>query len=132
MPRRDTMHPRNDRVLTLLIALFFLTIGTGAQNTSPSNPPNATPPPSEAPAPQTAQPAPPQQAQPPSPQTQGQQPAQQPSQNPEPAPGQQPAQEQPAPSAPAGQEPDVSGGGFVFHSQAQEVVLHATVVDEKQ
>jgi len=127
------MHPRNDRVLTLLIALFFLTIGTGAQNTSPSNPPNATPPPSEAPAPQTAQPAPPQQqAQPQSPGTQGQQPAQQNSQNPETAPGQQPAQEQPAPGTPAGQEPDISGGGFVFHSQAQEVVLHATVVDEKQ
>jgi len=127
------MHLRNDRVLILLIALFFLTIGTGAQTTSPSNPPSATPPQSQAPAPQTAQPAPPQQqSQPQSPGTQGQQPAQQNSQNPETAPGQQPAQEQPAPGTPAGQEPDISGGGFVFHSQAQEVVLHATVLDDKQ
>jgi Ca-activated chloride channel family protein len=118
------MHLRNDRALTLLITLFLLIIGTGAQSTSPSNPPQ-----SQAPAPQTAQPAPPQQrAQPQPPGTQGQQPAQQPSQTP----GQQPAQEPPPSGAPAGQEPDVSGGGFVFHSQAQEVVLHATVVDEKQ
>jgi Ca-activated chloride channel family protein len=120
------MHLRNDRVLTLLIALFFLVIGASAQNTSPSNPPQTNPPQSQAPAPQTTQPATPQ---PQSPETQGQQPAPQPSQTP----GQQPAQEQPsAPVAPEGQEPDVSGGGFVFHSQAQEVVLHATVVDEKQ
>ena len=116
------MHLRNDRALTLLITLFLFIIGTGAQSTSPSNPPQ-----SQAPAPQTAQPAPPQQrAQPQPPETQGQQPAQQPT------PGQQPAQEPPPSGAPAGQEPDVSGGGFVFHSQAQEVVLHATVVDEKQ
>jgi Ca-activated chloride channel homolog len=117
MPRRDIMHLRNDRVLTLLIALFFLCIGTGAQNATPSNPPAANPPQSQAPAPQTAQPAT----------------TQQPAQTPQPAPGQQPAQEQPsAPVAPEGQEPDTAGGGFVFHSQAQEVVLHATVVDEKQ
>jgi len=122
------MHLRNDRALTLLIALFFLTIGTGAQNTSPSNPPPAAPPQSQAPAPQTTQSAASQQqAQPQSSQTEGQQPAQQPGQAPE-----QGAGQQPAPGAPTGQEPDVSGGGFVFHSQAQEVVLHATVVDEKQ
>jgi len=126
------MHLRNDRVLTLLVALFFLIIGTGAQNT-PSSPPAANTPQSQAPAPQTAQPATPQQqTQPQSPEPQGQpqQSAPQPNQTPEPAPGQQPAQ--PAPGAPAGQEPDTSGGGFVFRAQAQEVVLHATVVDEKQ
>ena len=132
------MHLRNDRVLTLLIALFFLIIGTGAQNTSPSTPPPANPPQSQAPAPVTTQPATPQQQpqpQSPEPQGQQQQPAQQqqsqqPNQTPEPAPGQQPAQ--PAPGAPVGQEPDTAGGGFVFRAQAQEVVLHATVVDEKQ
>src|SRR5438445_839657 len=138
MPRRDTMHPRNDRVRTLLIALFFLIIGTGAQNTSPSTPPPANPPQSQAPAPVTTQPATPQQQpqpQSPEPQGQQQQPAQQqqsqqPKQTPEPAPGQQPGQ--PAPGTPAGQEPDTTGGGFVFRAQAQEVMLHATVVDEKQ
>jgi Ca-activated chloride channel family protein len=133
MPRRDTMHLRNDRALTLLIALFFLTIGTGAQTSPPPGSP-ATNPQTQPSAPQTAQPGTsPQPAQPQPPENQGQQPAQQPGQTPEPAPAQQPAQDQqPAPGAPAGQEPDVSGGGFVFHSQAQEVVLHATVVDEKQ
>ena len=126
------MHLRNDRVLTLLIALFFSTIGTRAQTTSPSTPSPANPPESQTSAPQTTQPAAPQQqTQPPTPQTQGQQPAQQPNQTPEPAPGQQPAA-QPAPGAPVGQEPDTAGGGFVFRAQAQEVVLHATVVDEKQ
>jgi Ca-activated chloride channel homolog len=126
------MHLRNDRALTLLIALFFLIIGTGAQNTPPSAPPSANPPQSQAPAPQTTQPATPQQqTQPQSPEPQGRQPSgQQPNQTPEPAPGQQSAQ--PAPGAPAGQEPDTTGGGFVFRAQAQEVVLHATVVDEKQ
>jgi Ca-activated chloride channel homolog len=128
------MHLRNDRVLTLLIALLFLTIWAGAQNSTPSNPPQMNPSQSQTPAPQAAPPATPQQQAPPqSPGTQGQQPASQPSQTPQPAPGQAPAQEQPsAPVAPEGQEPDTSGGGFVFHSQAQEVVLHATVVDEKQ
>jgi Ca-activated chloride channel homolog len=128
------MHLRNDRVLTLLIALLFLTIWAGAQNSTPSNPPQMNPSQSQTPAPQAAPPATPQQQAPPqSPGTQGQQPAPQPSQTPQPAPGQAPAQEQPsAPVAPEGQEPDTSGGGFVFHSQAQEVVLHATVVDEKQ
>ena len=127
------MHLRNDRALTLLIALVFLTIGTGAQTSPPPSSP-ATSPQTQPSAPQTAQPATSQQqVQPQAPETQGQQPAQQPSQTPEPAPAQQPAQDQqPASGAPAGQEPDVSGGGFVFHSQAQEVVLHATVVDEKQ
>jgi Ca-activated chloride channel homolog len=114
------MHLRNDRVLTLLIALFFLTIGTGAQNTPPSNPPPATQPESQAPAPQSSQPTTPQQ------------PGQQPSQTPEPASGQQSAPDQAPSGGAVGQEPEATGGGFVFHSQAQEVVLHATVVDEKQ
>ncbi|HEV3208197.1 MAG TPA: VWA domain-containing protein [Terriglobales bacterium] len=50
-----------------------------------------------------------------------------------------PRSSQPAPppatpgSAPAkGQEPGVENGGFVFHAEVQEVVLHATVIDEKQ
>ena len=41
---------------------------------------------------------------------------------------------QPPPTTQQGQAPQGtdSSGGFVFHAQAQEVVLHATVVDEKQ
>jgi Ca-activated chloride channel family protein len=48
-----------------------------------------------------------------------------PSESPSPAPA--PAQE-----APQGQQPDLEPGGFVFHSDVQEVVLHATVIDDKQ
>ena len=44
----------------------------------------------------------------------------------------QPASETPPPPATQGQEPGVEPGGFVFHSEVQEVVLHATVIDDKQ
>ncbi len=49
----------------------------------------------------------------------------------------QPAPSPPAPEAPPapatqGQEPGVEPGGFVFHSEVQEVVLHATVIDDRQ
>ncbi|MGA9811859.1 MAG: VWA domain-containing protein, partial [Terriglobales bacterium] len=38
----------------------------------------------------------------------------------------------PPPPATQGQEPGVEPGGFVFHSEVQEVLLHATVIDDKQ
>jgi Ca-activated chloride channel homolog len=38
----------------------------------------------------------------------------------------------PGPAPAKGQEPGVENGGFVFHAEVQEVVLHATVIDEKQ
>ena len=44
----------------------------------------------------------------------------------------EPASETPPPPATQGQEPGVEPGGFVFHSEVQEVVLHATVIDDKQ
>jgi Ca-activated chloride channel homolog len=51
----------------------------------------------------------------------------------------QPASSQPQPGAPPsdqatpqGQDANVEPGGFVFHSDVQEVVLHATVIDDKQ
>jgi Ca-activated chloride channel homolog len=59
---------------------------------------------------------------------------------PEPPPrSSQPASNQPPSEAPAspqetpsGQESTVDQGGFVFHADVQEVLLHATVVDDKQ
>src|SRR5690349_3106621 len=36
------------------------------------------------------------------------------------------------PSSAPGQEPGSDSGTFVFHSDVQEVVLHATVIDDKQ
>jgi Ca-activated chloride channel family protein len=51
----------------------------------------------------------------------------------QPAPS-QPSSDAPAPAqeTPAGQEPGTEPGGFVFHSDVQEVLLHATVIDDKQ
>jgi Ca-activated chloride channel homolog len=46
-----------------------------------------------------------------------------------------PSQSEPTPpvqEAPQGQEPGAEPGGFVFHSDVQEVLLHATVIDDKQ
>jgi Ca-activated chloride channel homolog len=51
----------------------------------------------------------------------------------------QPASSQPQSASPTpdqttphGQDANVEPGGFVFHSDVQEVVLHATVIDDKQ
>ena len=47
----------------------------------------------------------------------------------------QPASTQPPSDAhepPDGQTPATEAGGFVFHSDVQEVLLHATVIDDKQ
>ena len=38
----------------------------------------------------------------------------------------------PAQETPQGQEPGVEPPGFVFHADVQEVLLHATVIDDKQ
>jgi len=43
--------------------------------------------------------------------------------------GEQSSPQQPPPS---GQEPGTDSGTFVFHSDVQEVLLHATVIDDKQ
>jgi len=58
-------------------------------------------------------------------------PPQAPPRSSQPAPS-QPAPETPPPPATQGQEPGVEPGGFVFHSEVQEVLLHATVIDDKQ
>ena len=100
------MHLRNNRILTLLIALLVLSLGTGAQDTTQSNPASTKP---AQPTSLPAQPAPS------STQTSG--------------------QTDPAPASPQGQPPappETEPGGFVFHAEVDEVVLHATVVDDKQ
>ena len=102
------MHLRNNPTLTVLFALFIFNIGIGAQQPSA---------PSSAPPPTNSQPAAPAQ---------------------QPGPAQPAPNDQTAPSAggqeapPASQEPGTEGGGFVFKAEVQEVVLHATVVDDKQ
>jgi VWFA-related protein len=81
------MRLRNNRILILLSALFFLALGTGAQDTT-------------SPAPGTSAP---------------------------------PSGQDARSSVPAGQQPETSDSGvFVFKKEVEEVVVHATVVDEKQ
>jgi Ca-activated chloride channel family protein len=51
----------------------------------------------------------------------------------QPTSSQTPSETQASPQeTPSGQEPSVDQGGFVFHADVQEVLLHATVVDDKQ
>ena len=127
------MRLQNDRALPLLLAVVFLLSSTiWAQSTAPSSSPQtaapsnagsqnegpASPPPplfhgsnapSNAPAGQTT-------------------PASQAPTNALPANGQQGS----APDQDQGQAADKDNGTFVFKAEVQEVVLHATVVDEKQ
>jgi VWFA-related protein len=97
------MHLRNNRTLILLFTLFLFNMGLGAQQSSP---------PSQAPPANSQTPAPP---------------------------PQQPGSNTQAPPANSGQdtngvvqEQGTENGGFVFKAEVQEVVLHATVVDDKQ
>ena len=148
------MHLRNSRVLILLLSFVFISIGTGAQSQSSSSTPTNTPAPpsvpagsSTTPAPQTGQPSTgTQPVDPPSGSTQ-----QAPQQAPQSMPGQTPSDRQAPPpqtsnppgqiqtppgqvQTPPGQEPppNTDEGGFVFKAEVQEVMLHATVVDDKQ
>jgi Ca-activated chloride channel homolog len=102
------MHLRNSRTALRLIALLLLNIGVGAQNTAPEPPPRSSQPAQTNPAGQQGPPS---------------------------ASSQPPAQSQSSPQQPPpsqGQEPSTEPGGFVFHAEVQEVVLHATVIDDKQ
>ncbi|MGA9813452.1 MAG: hypothetical protein WBQ64_11780, partial [Terriglobales bacterium] len=58
-------------------------------------------------------------------------PPQAPPRSSQPAPA-EPSSQAPPPPATQGQEPGVEPGGFVFHSEVQEVLLHATVIDDKK
>ena len=110
------MRLRNERVLILLITLLFFCIGAQSQNAT-QNPPTSNPsqPPAASPAPSSAPPAAGQQAPPPG----------------QPPPAQ--SQEQAPPAGGQGQAPQNNDSGvFVFKTQVEEVVLHATVVDDKQ
>jgi len=141
------MHLRNNYVLLLVIVLVSLVFCVSAQN--PAQPP-ATPP-SQAPASGQAanqtstgagtsqQPAAGTTQQPPASTAQapaGQQPAQTSAPPQQGTQSQQPAAAPPQggqPGSEAGQEPESNDNSvFVFKKEVEEVVLHATVVDDKQ
>src|SRR5882762_3700607 len=110
MRRRDTMHLRSSRFFSAFLLLGFLVIVAVAQSSQ---------------APGDA--FPPQVAQPPTPTPIKQDPpkadsSKQDSSKPDASAQAQPGQQ-------SGQE---DTGGFVFHKQVDEVLLHATVVDDKQ
>jgi Ca-activated chloride channel homolog len=123
MPKLGTMHPRNSfpfRVVTGIV--FLILVGSlGAQNSSAP-----TTPPSNQPAASGQQPGATQQT-PPS----GQGPTNSGPMNPSPGTQQSPQGQSPGEQNP-GQAPSATDNGvFVFHAEAQEVTLHATVVDER-
>jgi len=105
------MRLRNDRGLILLIAFLFFCVGTGAQTASPQDPAAGAA--VQTPAGSTSPP-------PPAASTQTSPPATGP-------------QDQAKPSGDQQQAPSSNDSGvFVFKAQVEEVVLHATVVDDKQ
>src|SRR5258708_5680466 len=134
MQKLGTMHlrnePRSARVVTGLLFLVFTSwtfLGSAFGQTAPVQTPAA--PASQNAAQNQGQ------GQSPSPQSpaSNRAPGNQSPGNP-PAQGQQPATPQgqaPAGQAPAGEAPANDNGVFVFHAEAREVTLHATVVDEK-
>ena len=139
MPKPATMHLRNNHALLLLIGLFSLVFCVSAQ--TPTQPGAAPPPgsPSQgAAAGQAANPTPnsagTSQQQPPA----GQQPAEtpapaQPGAGPQQQAAPQGAPQQGQPGAEAGQQPEGNDNSvFVFKKEVEEVVLHATVLDDKQ
>jgi len=97
---------RNSRFAFQLIALLLLAVGVGAQSTTaPDSPPRSSQPvAAPTPAPSTAPTAPVGQS----------------------------GQSSPQSPPPPGQEPRSDSGTFVFHADVQEVLLHATVIDDKQ
>jgi Ca-activated chloride channel homolog len=123
---------RNSRVPVLLIVFLSIAIAAGAQATGQPGPSSNTPASSSATSSGPASPpaaAVPQASQAPAPQAQ-------PSQA-------QPSQAQPSQAQPSGTQPTQSGqnkdqgqepsdsGVFVFKKEVEEVVVHATVVDDK-
>lgn len=121
MPKLDIMHRRNSHVFLFIVLFFSSVLCVQAQTTTPaqSTPQTSAQQPQGPRGSAPAQPSgqqPTQPGQPSSPPQQGQQPA---------APG--------GPPAEAGQSPEGNEGGvFVFKKEVNEVVLHATVVDDKQ
>jgi Ca-activated chloride channel family protein len=89
---------RNSQALVLLIILFFLGLGSWAQEKTPPVPPSTTP-----------------------------------AQAPSAGSGQATTAPAQPPQTPEQQSPETNESGvFVFRKEVQEVVLHATVVDDKQ
>ena len=133
MPRRDTMHLRNSRVLALLLVFLFSTIARAQQSTPPPSPsanrPQAAPlAPSTSTNPPSGSPVPPP-GKPPRPLRRTHQVTGASCRGPESA-APDPARQTPQ-NSDLGQAPTNDNSVFVFRKEVEEVILHATVVDDK-
>jgi Ca-activated chloride channel family protein len=137
MPKLGTMHLRNKTALSRVVTgfLVFSCAGLLVAQTSSAPTPSNNAPTSQG----TTQPAAPAETQPqnqnpPAQSPQGQAPAQPAPSEAQPAQqgGQAPAAQQAQPAQGEGQSPTATDSGvFVFTTEAKEVTLHATVVDER-
>jgi len=119
------MHLRNSLVFVpILLIICFLTAAAGAQDSFPSGVPPASTDKAKPADPTPADPKPTDSKaeDPPS----GSSAAKPPNDPPAPKSNQSPTSQAPSPQSEQDQ------GGFVFHKQVDEVLLHATVVDDKQ
>ena len=119
------MHLRNSLVFVpILLIICFLTAAAGAQDSFPSGVPPASADKAKPADPTPADPKPTDSKaeDPPS----GSSAAKPPNDPPAPKSNQSPTSQAPSPQSEQDQ------GGFVFHKQVDEVLLHATVVDDKQ
>ena len=117
------MHLRNSRCLVLLVVFLFIHTANGAQGNATQNPEPGTSVPPSSVTPATAAPAQTQPSQPPAAQSA---PASTAPSSTAPSSTQEPAATQEASPPPAN-----DNGVFVFKKEVEEVVLHATVVDER-
>jgi Ca-activated chloride channel homolog len=110
------MHPRNSRAIVPILFILFLTTAASGQDSFPSGVPS-----------QGQQKAKPSDPKPADPKPEDVKPAQSQAADPASDAASAPKSTQ-APQAQTEQDQ----GGFVFHKQVDEVLLHATVVDDKQ
>src|SRR5438874_2620171 len=126
MRRRVTMRRRNSYIILVVICLGLTPYFAAQSGTEPQvQPPAATTGPGTNSTPTQAPPTPDPQAQVPSPQT--------PAEGTAGSAGEQPTTQGTGPgqATPPGQTPDSDAGVFVFRKEVDEVVLHATVFDDK-
>jgi len=114
------MHPRNSLAIVPILLILLLTVAAGAQDSFPSGVPSQSPEKAKPadPKPEDAKPTDPKAGDPKSADPKADPPSN--------------SSSTPKSSQQAQSQSEQDQGGFVFHKQVDEVLLHATVVDDKQ
>jgi Ca-activated chloride channel homolog len=114
------MHPRNSFAIVPILLILLLTVAAGAQDSFPSGVPSQSPEKAKPadPKPEDAKPIDPKAGDPKSADPKADPPTN--------------SSSTPKSSQQAQSQSEQDQGGFVFHKQVDEVLLHATVVDDKQ